>query len=190
MCFWQRGQGRGWCLGLAGRPFEQVWIEEQPQLSEMKERIGCPLKKRVPHSERQSSIVWFPEMLQQQLTRTWTVSTLGFPDTGMYLDLGRVETDCVAWEGRWCCPTASSGSSPGFPPPNPGAAPSQAAAEEQTASSSRGHAGGEGTGVFPPPPCPCPAAQGVFPKPLTCVLLGVLQTVSTPSGLGYFTQSV
>lgn len=30
--------GGGWCLGLAGRAFEQVWMEEQPQLSEMKER--------------------------------------------------------------------------------------------------------------------------------------------------------
>ena len=159
-------------------------------LGDERERIGCPLKKRVPHSERQSSIVWFPEMLQQQLTRTWTVSTLGFHDTGMSLDLGPVETDCVARGRRWCCPAASSGSSPGCPPPSPGAAPPQAAADEQTASSSRGHAGGEGTGVFPPPPCPCPAAQGVFPKPLTCVLLGLLQTVSTPSSLGYFTQSV
>ena len=144
---------------------------------------GCPLKWRVPHSERQSSIVWFPEMVQQQLTWTWTVSTLGLHDTGMYLDLGPVETDCVAWEGRCCCPAASSGSSLGCPPPSPGAAPSQAAADEQTASSSRGHSGGEGTGVRLPPPCPCPAAQGVFPKPLTRVLFGLLQTASMPSGL-------
>ena len=46
-----------------------------------------------------------------------------------------------------------------------------------------GHAGGEGTGVFPPRPCPCPTGQGVFPKQLTRVLLHLLQTVSIPGGL-------
>lgn len=106
-------------------------------------------------------------MLQQRLTHTWTVSMLEFHDTGMYLGLGPVETDCVAREGRCCCPAGPSGGSPGYPPPSPGAVPSRAATDAQAASSSRGHAGGEGTGVFPPPPPPCPrpAAQGVFPKP-------------------------
>ena len=28
LCFWRQLPGRGWCLGLAGRAFEQVWMEE------------------------------------------------------------------------------------------------------------------------------------------------------------------
>ena len=73
-------------------------------LRDERERIGCPLRYRTPDSEGQSSIVWFSEMLQQRLTYTWTVSTLGFHDTEIYLDLGPEKTGCVAREGKMPLP--------------------------------------------------------------------------------------
>lgn len=81
----------------------------------------------------------------------------------MYLGLGPVETNCVARE-EGAAVAGPSGGSPGYLPALVLCHP-ELPQMRRRLPHLRGHAGGEGTGVFHPPPCPRPAAQGVFPKP-------------------------